>query len=124
LELGQLLVCDIWWNFDFIRGGWSQFKDGAAYNIKIRKNDQARFGHQPRIGIPRDGRFDVLAQTREACRLLQIHQQPGCDRRTDTTVPCRVCPPLFPDGSRTAMMLNGVRPVASGHVSWDLSDDY
>ncbi len=63
LELGQLQVCDIWWNFDFLRGGWTQFKDGAAYNIKIRKNDQFRFGDQPRIGVPKDGRFDVLLRS-------------------------------------------------------------
>jgi hypothetical protein len=37
LELGQLQTCDIWWQFDFLRGGWLRFKDGAAYNTKIRK---------------------------------------------------------------------------------------
>ena len=84
------------WNFDFLRGGWSKFKDGAAYNIKVRKNDAHRFGHQARIGVPKDGRFDVLAQTKEARRLLQLHQHPDCDRRTDASVRCRACPPLFP----------------------------
>ena len=52
LELGQLKTCSIWWQFDFLVGGWAQFKDGAAYNIPVRKNDQHRVGHQARVGVP------------------------------------------------------------------------
>jgi hypothetical protein len=117
LELGQLQVCDIWWNFDFLRGGWSQFRDGAAYNIKVRKNDQHRFGHQARVGVPKDGRFDVLAQTKEACRQLQLHQHPDCDRRTDASVRCRACPPLFPRRIKNGTEFDLSRPATSPEIS-------
>jgi hypothetical protein len=66
LELGLLRTCDIWWSFDFLVGGWLRYADGAAYDIKVRKNDQFRHGHQARVGVPKAKRFDLLAQTREA----------------------------------------------------------
>jgi hypothetical protein len=117
LELGQLQTCDIWRDFDFLRGGWQQFKGGAAYNIKIRKNDQFRFGHQPRVGVPADPRFDVLAQTGEACRLLQTLPRPNCDRRTDTSVPCRACAPLFPRRIKNGTEFDLSRPASSAEIS-------
>ena len=119
LELGQLQTCDIWRNFDFIFGAWALFRGGAAYNIKIRKNDQFRHGHQPRIGVPKDPRCDVLAQTHEACRLLGTLPRPDCSKRTDTAVPCPVCPPLFPrrfkSGADAEFDLS--RPATSPEIS-------
>jgi hypothetical protein len=67
LELGLLQTCDIWWDFDFMVGGWLEFKGGAAYNIKICKNDLLRpagKGDQAIVGVPMDKRFNLLAQMR------------------------------------------------------------
>ena len=41
----MLLSCDLWSNYDG-KAGWRKFKDGAAINVKVRKNDQFRQGHQ------------------------------------------------------------------------------
>jgi hypothetical protein len=27
LELGLLQTCDIWWQYDFLVGGWAEFRD-------------------------------------------------------------------------------------------------
>ena len=96
LELGLLKTCCIWWQYDFLVGGWARFKEGAAYNIQVRKNDQHRVGHQARVGVPKDKRYDLLAQTREAIRLLGTEPGPNCEARFDSKTPCRFCPPLFP----------------------------
>ncbi len=84
---------------------------------KVRKNDQFRFGHQARFGVPKDGRFDVLAQTRDACRLLQTQPHPACDRRLDTTVPCRACAPLFPRRIKNGTEFDLSRQVTSPEIS-------
>ncbi len=117
LELGLLQVCDIWWDYDFLHGGWTQFRGCAAYNIKVRKNDQFRSGHTARVGVPKDGRLDLLAQTREACRLLGTKPHPNCDRRSDATVPCRACPPLFPRRVKNGTEFDLSRQATSPEIS-------
>ncbi len=62
LELGLLKTCYIWWLYDFLFCGWAWFREGAAYNIKIQNNDIFRRGHYPRVGVPSNGRFDLLGQ--------------------------------------------------------------
>lgn len=130
-EAGLLQVCDVWWRFDE-RAGFLPFVGGAAFNIAFRKNDQQRKGHQPRVGVPKDPRFDVLAQLAEVIRLLQTTPRPGCTKHADPSVPCPACPPLFPrrhkkgqefDLSRqatstemSAMIVRGL-----GHVGFDTS---
>jgi hypothetical protein len=94
--LGLLRTFDNWWRFDFIVGGWLRYADGAAYDIKVRKNDQFRHGHQARVGVPEDKRFDLLAQTWEAMRLLGTQPSPLCDGSFNRGVSCQHCPPLFP----------------------------
>ncbi len=123
----MLQTCDIWRSYDFCVCGWDVFKDGAAYDIKVRKNDNFRAGHQARVGRPKDKRYDLLAQTREALRLLGTLPGPLCNSRFDWGVSCRDCPPLFPrrikkgvefDLSRqatspeiSAMIISGLAPV-------------
>jgi hypothetical protein len=81
-ELCLLLTCDIWWRFDFFVCCWLQFAYGAAYDIKVWKNDQFRHSHQTRVGVPKDKRYDLLAQTKEAMQRLGIQPGPLCDALT------------------------------------------
>jgi hypothetical protein len=117
LELGLLQTCDIWWQYDFLVGGWAEFRDCAAYNIKVRKNDQFRKGHNARVGVPKDKRFDLLAQTREAIRLLGTAPGPECDGRFDRGVPCRHCAPLFPRRIKKGTEFDLSRQATSPEIS-------
>jgi hypothetical protein len=117
MELGLLQTCDIWWDFDFLCGGWAEFRGGAAYNIKLRKNDQQRHGHQARVGVPKDKRFDLLWQTREAIRLLGSQPGPNCARRFDRAVPCTSCPPLFPRKIKKGSEFDLTRQATSPEIS-------
>jgi hypothetical protein len=117
LELGLLQTCDIWWRYDLLVGGWRDFGDGAAYNIKVRKNDQFRRGHWARVGVPKDKRYDLLAQTKEALRLLGTLPGPDCDGRFDRGVPCRHCPPLFPRRVKKGTEFDLSRQATSPEIS-------
>ena len=117
LELGLLKTCDIWWCYDFIFGGWTRFRDGAAYNIKIRKNDNFRRGHYPRVGVPRDGRFDLLGQTREMIRLIGSGPHPDCKQRFDHSITCDVCYPLFPRRIKRGTEFDLTRQATSAEIS-------
>jgi hypothetical protein len=98
-------------------------RGGAAFNIGIRKNDQFRNGHQPRLGVPKDPRFDLLAQLREGFRLLgTAGPHPGCikaasGRATDYTIRCCVCPPAFPRRIKKGQEFDHSRPASSEEVS-------
>jgi hypothetical protein len=89
----------------------------AAYNIKVRKNDQFRAGHWARVGIPKDKRFDLLTQTREAIRLLGTAPGPECDSRFDRGVPCRHCAPLFPRRIKKGTEFDLSRQATSPEIS-------
>ena len=122
-ELGLMTVCDIWWRFDEL-AGFLQFAGGAAFNIGIRKNDQFRCGHQARVGVPKDPRLDLLAQLREALRLLgTLGPHPGCvkskaaGRAANHTVRCNVCPPVFPRRIKKGQEFDLSRPATSAEVS-------
>ncbi len=117
MELGLLQTCDIWWDFDFLCSGWAEFRGGAAYSIKLRKNDQQRHGHQARVGVPKDKRFDLLWQTREAIRLLRTQPGPNCARRFDRAVPCTSCPPLFPRKIKKGSEFDLTRQATSPEIS-------
>ena len=54
----MLQSCDLWLNYDG-KAGWRKFRGGAAVDVKVRKNDQFRQGHQPRVGVPRDPRLNL-----------------------------------------------------------------
>ena len=118
-----MTVCDIWWRFDEL-AGFLQFAGGAAFNIGIRKNDQFRCGHQARVGVPKDPRLDLLAQLREALRLLgTLGPHPGCvkskaaGRAANHTVRCNVCPPVFPRRIKKGQEFDLSRPATSAEVS-------
>ena len=128
-EAGLLQTCDVWWRYDE-GAGFLMFIGGAAFNIKIRKNDQFRQGHQPRVGVPKDPRFDVLAQLAEAIRLMGTQPRAGCTKVAEPGVPCRVCPPLFPRRIKKGQEFDLSRPATSpemsamiirglGHVGYD-----
>jgi hypothetical protein len=130
-EGAMLQVCDVWLNYDWL-AGYLQFVGGAAYNVKVRKNDSFRQGHQPRCGRPKDPRLDVTAQLLEMMRQLGSAPRAGCTKRAEPGSPCPVCPPLFPrringgcdfDLTRqpssedmSAMIVSGL-----GHVGFDTS---
>jgi hypothetical protein len=113
----RVQTCDIWWGYDFKVGGWVQFKDGAAHDIKVRKNDNFRAGHQARVGVPKDKRYDLLAQTKEALLLLGTLPGPLCDGRFDRGVPRRHCPPLFPRRIKKGTELDLSRQATSPEIS-------
>ena len=94
-EVAMLQSCDLWLNYDG-KAGWRKFKGGAAVNVKVRKNDQFRQGHQPRVGVPRDPRLDLVKQLRAFMRAAGNGPREGCTKRAEPQSPCRVCPPLFP----------------------------
>ena len=115
-EGGLLQTCDIWWRYDEL-AGYLQFTGGAAFDVKVRKNDQFRFGHQARVGVARDPRLDILAQLREIIRLLDSGPRPGCTKNAERGVPCAVCPPLFPRRIKRGQEFDFSRPASSGEMS-------
>lgn len=94
-EAGALQSCDLWVDFD-LEAGYRRWAGGAALNVKIRKNDQFRQGHQPRLGVPRDPRLHVVKQLLAFMRAVGNGPRPGCTKRAEPQCPCPVCPPLFP----------------------------
>jgi hypothetical protein len=130
-EGGMLQVCDVWWRFDE-RAGYLQHTGGAAFNIKVRKNDQFRQGHQSRIGVALDPRLDALAQLAAVMQLLGTGRRAGCTKTREPGAPCPVCPPLFPrrinrgqdfDLSRTASSeeMSAMITRGLGHIGLDTS---
>lgn len=94
-EVAGLQSCDLWFDFD-ARAGYSQWKGGAAVNVKVRKNDQFRHGHQPRIGVAADRRLDLVRQLRAFLRAVGNQPRPGCTKSINPQARCPACPPLFP----------------------------
>ena len=130
-ELAGLQSCDLWFDFD-ARAGYSCWKGGAAVNVKVRKNDQFRHGHQPLIGAASDRRLDLVRQLRAFLRAVGNQPRPGCTKSANPQAKCPACPPLFPrsldrgrafDFSRqpsaeeaSAMIVRGLK-----HVGYDTS---
>ena len=94
-EAGALQACDLWVDFD-LEAGYQRWAGGAALNVKIRKNDSFRQGHQPRLGVPKDPRLHVVQQLLAFMRAVGNGPRPGCTKRAEPQCPCPVCPPLFP----------------------------
>ena len=117
-EAGLLQVCDIWWRYDEL-AGYLRFAGGAAFNVKVRKNDQFRKGHQARVGVPKDPRFDLLAQLREAFRLLGTgpDPQPGCSKHAEPGAYCGACSPMFPRRTKRGQEFDLSRPASSEEMS-------
>ena len=63
---------------------------GAAFDIKVRENDQFRHSHQFRVCVARDPRFNVLAQLVDAIRLLGTGPRQGSTKNSERGVPCAV----------------------------------
>ena len=130
-EVAGLQSCDLWLDFD-ARAGYSRWKGGAAINIKVRKNDQFRHGHQPRVGVSADSRLDLVRQLRAFIRAVGNGPRLGCTKSSDPQSRCPVCPPLFPRSVRrnstfgfsrqpssedaSAMIVRGL-----GHVGYNTS---
>lgn len=128
-EVGGLQSCDLWVDYDG-KAGYRRWAGGAAVNVKVRKNDQFRQGHQPRVGVPRDPRLDLVKQLRAFMSEVGNGPRRGCTKRSDPQSICPFCPPLFPrstdkgrslDLSRqptpaeaSAMVVRGL-----GHVGYD-----
>jgi hypothetical protein len=98
-EAAGLQVCDLWRRFDEL-AGYLRFKGGAAVNVKIRKNDQFRQGHQPRLGVPRNPEYDIIRQLVAFQRDAGLVVQPGCTKRQHLEQRCPLCPPMFTRTSR------------------------
>jgi hypothetical protein len=67
--------------------------------------------------VPKDKRFDLLAQTREALRLLGTQPSPLCDGRFNRGASCPHCPPLFPRRIKKGTEFDLSRSATSQEVS-------
>lgn len=94
-EGGALQACDLWVGYDE-EAGYTRWAGGAAVNVKVRKNDNFRQGHQPRLGVPRDPRLHLVRQLVAFMRAVGNGPREGCTKRANPQCPCPVCPPLFP----------------------------
>ena len=115
-EMADLQVCDLWLRFDE-QAGYERFRGGAAVNVKVRKNDQFRQGHQPRLGVPRRPEYDVVKLLQRFMRDAGLAVHPACAKRTHPEKRCSLCPPLFPRSSRCSRALVSDRPPTSGDLS-------
>ena len=114
-EVADLQVCDLWLRFDE-QAGYERFRGGAAVNVKVRKNDQFRQGHQPRLGVPRRPEYDVVKLLRRFMRDAGLAVHPACAKRAHPERRCCLCPPLFPRSARGGLAFAteaavGGRPV-------------
>ncbi len=75
------------------------------------------------MGVPKDPRFDLLAQLREGFRLLgTAGPHPGCinagaGRAANYSTRCNVCPPAFPRRFKKGQEFDLSRPASSEEVS-------
>jgi hypothetical protein len=115
-EMADLQVCDLWLRFDE-QAGYERFRGGAAVNVKVRKNDQFRQGHQPRLGVPRRPEYDVIKLLQRFMRDAGLAVHPACAKRIHPERRCSLCPPLFPRSSRGGRALVTERPPTAGDLS-------
>ena len=115
-EVAELQVCDLWERFDE-QAGYDRFRGGAAVNVKIRKNDQFRQGHQPRLGVPRDPECDAIGQLLAFWREAGIAVHPACTKRRFPEQRCQLCPPMFPRSSARSGGFDLARPPSSSDIS-------
>ena len=94
-EGAELQVCDWWPDFDTDKG-FLHFKGGAALHSIKQKNDQARKGHQRRIGKAKDPSLDLVKQLGAFMTQAKLKQHPACQKRRNLGERCPHCPPLFP----------------------------
>lgn len=94
-EGARAQVCDFRPDFDRASGfpGW---KGTAALNVRLRKNDQQRRGHWPRMGRSQDQDLDAVHQLKVWMRRVGLVVQQGCTKQSDPQKKCPVCAPLFP----------------------------
>ena len=98
-EGAALQSCDMFFDFD-VSSGLPGYEGTAAINIKSRKNDQVRRGHQPRLGRPQSSFHDLVQQLRLFMEKAWLAPRPGCTKRAAPHARCPVCPPLFPKSIR------------------------
>jgi len=115
-ETADLQVCDLWERFDE-KAGYERFRGGAAVNVKVRKNDQFRQGHQPRLGVARNPDWDVIAHLRTLWRDAGLAVHPSCQKRLLPERRCPVCPPMFPRSARDGFGFVTHPPPSSSDLS-------
>ena len=94
-EGARAQVCDFFPDFDK-ESGFPGWKGTAALNVRLRKNDQQRRGHWPRMGRSKDPDLDAVYQMKSWMQRAGLVVQTGCSKRTDPHGVCRACAPLFP----------------------------
>ena len=115
-EAAALQTCDLWQRYDE-QAGYTRFRGGAAVNVKIRKNDQFRQGHQPRLGVARNPDFDVIDQLLAFQREAGLSVHPECAKRRHPERRCPLCPPMFPRSAGTGFGFVTDRPPSSSDLS-------
>ena len=78
-------VCDRWLNCDGL-AGYRKFEGGSLINIKVRKNDQIREGHRPRIGVSADPELDINDQLTAFWREAGLARHRSCTKRRAPSV--------------------------------------
>jgi integrase len=110
-ELVRIDVCDILYDY---------FQDPpgtAAVRIWGGKCDIARKGHFPRLGRPRDPRFDIVSLLATWCARWSLLRSPGCSKPQVPKRSCLACGSLFRHFSSGAP-----RPTSHPHHRWSTSD--
>jgi hypothetical protein len=96
-----------WTYMDFdLESGYRRWAGWEVVNVKILKNNQFRQGHQPRQGLPRDPRLNVVKQLLAFMRAVGNGPRPGCTKRAIPQCPCPVCPPFFPSSVERGWSFN------------------
>lgn len=95
-EAVELQSCDVLFDFDKDQSVSGAYKGTAAILVRLRKNDQLRKLHLPRIGRSSDRRLDLVHQLKVYMALCGIEPRPNCRKRSKLQDRCPVCPPLFP----------------------------
>ena len=110
------MACDRWLNCNEL-AGYRKFEGGSLINIKVRKNDQIREGHRPRIGVSADPELDINDQLTAFWREAGLARRRSCTKRAEPQSPCPVCPPMFPRSIRKGTMFDLSRLPTSEEVS-------
>ena len=92
-------------------------RGAEAAALQIRKNDQFRQGHQPRLGVARNPDFDVIDQLLAFQREAGLSVHPECAKRRHPERRCPLCPPMFPRSAGTGFGFVTDRPPSSSDLS-------
>ena len=108
-EVASLQVCDVMFEYDFLKRGLAQYKGSCAIRVIKRKNDRLRKGLYPRIGATIDTELDVVFRLKAYMKLAKLTVSSGCTKLKHSGARCKRCPPLFPRTTQVRAASNSPR---------------